>query len=156
MPVLSPFWRRAFRLPAWLYHWGCGSLLGHRFMLLIQRGRRSGQRRETVLEVLEYRPAGPEIVVMSGFSRHPSWLKNIEARPGEVMIGGDHFVAAHRILDAEEAAGVLSRYESRNRLIAPIIRLGLGWLLGSRYSGSDSDRRQLVAKLPLIEFRRQS
>ncbi len=79
--ALSPFWRRAFRLPIHLYHWGGGGLLGRRFMLLIHIGRRSGLRRETVLEVMEYRPTGPEIVVMSGFGRDSDWLRNIET-PG--------------------------------------------------------------------------
>ncbi len=70
-------------------------------MLLIHIGRRSGLRRETVLEVMEYRPTGPEIVVMSGFGRDSDWLRNIETGTGEeVVIGRDHFGATHRILDA--------------------------------------------------------
>jgi deazaflavin-dependent oxidoreductase (nitroreductase family) len=154
---LTPLRRRLFHAPVVLYHWGFSRVLGHRFMLLIHIGRRTGRRRETVLEVMEYRPEGPEIVVMSGFGRHPDWLRNIEATRGEeVVTGRDHFVATHRILDAEEAVRVVARYERRNRLIAPIVRLGLTWLLGTRYNGSDGDRRKLVTQLPLIEFRPQS
>lgn len=157
MPDLSRFWRRVLRLPVCLYRWGCGPLLGRRCMLLVQRGRRTGRRRETVLEVLEYHPEGPEVVVMSGFGPDPAWLRNIEANPGEeVVIGRERFIATHRILDAEEAVGVIGRYERRNRLIAPIVRRGLGWLLGAPYSGSDGDRRRLVAALPLIAFRRRT
>src|SRR5215204_4945342 len=36
--------RLAFRLPIYLYWLGLGQLLGHRFMLLTHRGRRSGGR----------------------------------------------------------------------------------------------------------------
>jgi deazaflavin-dependent oxidoreductase (nitroreductase family) len=112
-----------FRAPAQLYRWGCGPLLGRRFLLLIHTGRRTGLRRETVLEVMEYRPAGGEAVVMSAFGRHADWLQNIQADPNpEVVIGRRRFVAAYRILDAGEALSVVRGYEQRHRLIAPIVR----------------------------------
>ena len=38
-------------------------------MLLEHTGRRSGRRRRTVLEVVEYRKAGPEVIVVNGFGR---------------------------------------------------------------------------------------
>jgi deazaflavin-dependent oxidoreductase (nitroreductase family) len=146
--------RRLFRAPVYLYRWKCGWLLGHRFLLLIHLGRRTGLRRHTVLEVMEYRQEGPEAVVMSAFGRNADWLRNIEATPGpEIVIGSQHFVAAHRFLDEEEAIRVITGYERRNRLIAPIIRAVLSRLLGWRYDGSNRARRRLVAKLPLIAFR---
>ena len=52
-------------------------MLGHRFLLLIHVGRRTGLRRHTVLEVMEYRREGPEAVVMSAFGRNADWLRNI-------------------------------------------------------------------------------
>jgi DNA-directed RNA polymerase subunit H (RpoH/RPB5) len=39
-----------------------------------------------------------------------------------VVIGSQHFVAAHRFLDEEEAMRVLTGYERRSWFIAPIIR----------------------------------
>jgi deazaflavin-dependent oxidoreductase (nitroreductase family) len=143
-----------FPAPVYLYRWKCGWLLGHRFLLLIHIGRRTGLRRHTVLEVMEYRKEAPGAVVMSAFGRNADWLRNIEATPGsEVVIGSQHFVAGHRFLDEEEAMRVLTGYERRNWFIAPIIRGVLSRLLGWRYDGSTSARRQLVAQLPLIAFR---
>jgi hypothetical protein len=43
--------RLAFRLPIYLYRLDLGRLLGHRFLLLVHRGRESGLLRETALEV---------------------------------------------------------------------------------------------------------
>jgi deazaflavin-dependent oxidoreductase (nitroreductase family) len=147
--------RRLFRSPVYLYRWKCGWLLGRRFLLLVHVGRRTGLRRHTILEVIEYRKEGPEAVVMSAFGRNADWLRNIEATPApEVVIGSRCFAAAHRFLDEEEAVKVITGYEQRNRFIAPIIRLSC--LLGWRYHGSMSDRRRLVAQLPLIAFRRRS
>jgi deazaflavin-dependent oxidoreductase (nitroreductase family) len=123
-------------------------------MLLIHVGRRTGLRRETVLEVMEYRDEGPEVVVMSAFGPEADWLRNIQARSDpEVVIGSLRFTAAHRMLGAEEAVRVIAGYEQRNRLIAPIIRAVLSRLLGWRYLGSEADRRWLVVHLPLIAFR---
>jgi len=110
---------------------GCGK----RCLLLTHIGRRSGVRRETVLEVVEYRQEGPD----------SDWLRNIEVKPG--------FVASHRVLGEEEATRVIAGYEHRNRFITPIVRAGFSWLLGWQYRGGESDRQRLVRQLPLIAFR---
>jgi deazaflavin-dependent oxidoreductase (nitroreductase family) len=149
--------RCAFRAPVYLYRWRCGWLLGHRFLLLIHVGRRTGLRRHTVLEVLEYRKEGPEAIVMSAFGPNADWRRNIDATPGsEVVLGSQRFTAAHRVLDEVEAVRVIRGYERRNRFIAPIIRTVLSRLLGWRYYGSESDRRRLVTQLPLIALRPRS
>jgi len=148
----SPLWY-FFRAPVYLYRWRLGVLLGHRVMMLTHIGRRSGLRRQTVLEVVEYRRQGPEVVVVSGF-RDSDWVRNIEARGGEeVTVGGQHFLASHRVLDEEEAMQVMRDYEHRNRFITPIVRRGLSWLLGWQYQGTETDRRRLVQQLPMIAFR---
>jgi deazaflavin-dependent oxidoreductase (nitroreductase family) len=157
MTRLNAVLRRLFRAPVCLYRWNLGWLLGQRFLLLIHIGRRTGLRRNTVLEVMEvmeYRKEGPEAVVMSAFGRNADWLRNIEATPApEVVIGSQHFVVAHRFLDEEEAIRVITGYERRNWFIAPIIRAILSRLLGWRYDGSEGARRRLAAQLPLITFR---
>lgn len=154
---LNPKLRYLFGAPVHLYRWRCGRLLGHRFLLLIHVGRRTGLPRHTILEVMEYRSDVPEAVVMSAFGPNADWLRNIEVRPGpEVVIGSQRFTAAHRVLDEAEAVRVIAQYERRNRLIAPIIRSVLSRLLGWRYDGSEGARRRLAAQLPLIAFRPRS
>ena len=64
---LSGALRLLFRLPAILYRWRCGWLLGRRFLLLIHVGRRTGKLRRTVLEVIEYRRDLVEALVISAF-----------------------------------------------------------------------------------------
>jgi deazaflavin-dependent oxidoreductase (nitroreductase family) len=122
--------------------------------MLVHVGRRTGKRRHTVLEVMEYRRDGPEMIVMSAFGREADWLRNIEARPEcEVAVGGRRFSAMHRIVGTEEAVKVIAGYERRNRLAAPIIRAVLNRLLGWRYDGSERARRRLAEQLPLVAFR---
>jgi deazaflavin-dependent oxidoreductase (nitroreductase family) len=143
--------------PTHLYGWGLGFLLGKRFVLLTHIGRRSGLRHQTLLEVVEYRPTGPEVVVMSGFGRTADWLRNIETNhEAEVTIGRKEFAAVFRFLGEQEATAVIEAYERRNRMVAPIIRWVLSRLVGWKYRGTDDDRRRLVAQLPLIAFKPRS
>ena len=146
-----------FRAPIYIYRWHLEWLFGKRLLLLGHTGRRSGLRRHTVLEVVEYRKEGPEIVVANGFGPDSDWVRNIQAKPDEdVKIGAEHFFASHRFLDQEEASAVIRRYEYRNRFIAPIVRAGFSWLVGWKYHSTDTDRRRLVSQIPLLAFRPRS
>ena len=51
------------RLPRPLYDHGWGRLLGHTFVLIAHRGRKTGRRRETVAMPLRYDPGTREVVV---------------------------------------------------------------------------------------------
>jgi deazaflavin-dependent oxidoreductase (nitroreductase family) len=154
MPRLSPTLRRVFRAPVYLYRWKCGWLLGHRFLLLIHVGRRTGLRHQTVLEIMAYRQDPLEWVVMSGFGREADWFRNIEAARGaDILVGSRRIAVAHRVLPAAEAGCVIAGYERRNRLLAPIVRNVLSRLAGWRYDGSEPARRRLAAQLPLVAFR---
>ncbi|MGA7291817.1 MAG: nitroreductase family deazaflavin-dependent oxidoreductase [Terriglobales bacterium] len=146
-----------FRAPVYLYRWRLGWLFGHRLLLLTHIGRRTGQRRQTVLEVVEYRKQGPEVVVVNGFGPDCDWVRNIQARPvEEVTVGSEHFAAQHRFLGEQEAMQVIRDYERRNRFIAPILRRGFTWLLGWPYHGGEADLQRLVQQLPLIAFHPRS
>jgi hypothetical protein len=79
---LRPTLRGLLRAPLYLYRGKCGWLFGHRFLLLIHLGRRTGLRRYTVLEVIDYRDELPEAVVMSAFGPGAGWLRNIGATSG--------------------------------------------------------------------------
>ena len=143
-----------FRAPVYLYGWGLGWLFGKRLMMLIHIGRKSGLPRRTLLEVVEYRKPGPEVVVVNGFGPECDWVRNIKTvNHEEVEIGSHHFAAQHRFLGEDEAMRVMKGYEHRNRFIAPIVRAGLSWLLGWEYHGNEEDRRRLVQQLPFIAFR---
>src|SRR5262249_46992186 len=54
--------RFVLHLPVYVYRARLDVLLGHRFLLLVHRGHRSGRRYETVLEVLHYNPVTDESI----------------------------------------------------------------------------------------------
>jgi deazaflavin-dependent oxidoreductase (nitroreductase family) len=146
--------RAALRVPVLLYRWRLGWLLGHRFLLLVHVGRRSGRHYETVLEVVEYDRALPAAIVMSGWGRSADWYRNVEAAPScQVRIGRQEWVATTEVLEDAEALEVFAAYEHRNRWVAPIMRRVLSALAGWRYDGSTESRRRLVGDLPLVRLR---
>jgi deazaflavin-dependent oxidoreductase (nitroreductase family) len=142
------------KVPVALYAANLGWLLGHRFLLLAHRGRRTGRVYRTPLEVLAWDEAAREAVVMSGFGRTSAWYRNVLAGdPVELRIARLRFAPRARELDTEEAARVFAAYERRNRIAAPLMRAILSRLAGFRYDGSEAARRRLVQALPLVAFR---
>jgi deazaflavin-dependent oxidoreductase (nitroreductase family) len=131
-----------------------GFVLGRRFLRLTHVGRRSGTRYATFLEVVRYDPAVPELVVVSGFGARADWLRSLQAGgPAEVTVGRATFQAEHRRLGLDEAVAVFAEYERRNRVIGPILRRVLSWLLGWHYDGSPDARRRMAEQLPLVALR---
>ncbi len=94
------------------------------------------------------------MIVIAGLGRSANWYRNLQAHGAiEVAIGRERFTPRHRQLSQSEASTVLADYERRNRLITPIVRRLLSWLVGWRYDGTDTARRQLVTELPVIGLR---
>jgi deazaflavin-dependent oxidoreductase (nitroreductase family) len=150
----GPVLRRLLAAPAALYRARAGWLLGHRFLLLVHRGRRSGREYQIVLEVLQWRPEAAQAVVMSGWGPRANWYRNVLAGGAvEVQIARRRFRPAVRALEPDEAAAALADYERRNRLAAPVVRAVLSRLAGFRYDGSEAGRRRVVEALPVLAFR---
>jgi deazaflavin-dependent oxidoreductase (nitroreductase family) len=134
-----------------LYSARAGWLLGHRFLLLRHRGRRTHRRYRTVLEVVAWRPAACEAVVISGRGPSAQWYRNVLAGQAvEVQVARLRFAPSGRLLDLDEAVAVLADYERRNRIALPLVRAVLSRLAGFRYDGSDEARRRLMQTLPLV------
>ena len=141
-------------LPVYLYRARLGFLLGHRFLVLVHDGRRTGRRHETPLEVVRYDPSTDEATVVAGWGRKTAWLHNVEAgRAREVWIGRTRWVPAVRRLDVDEAVAVLERYERRSGLPRRIVWAVLSRLLGWRYDGSPVARRRAAEQLPMLALR---
>ncbi|GAA2360450.1 nitroreductase family deazaflavin-dependent oxidoreductase [Saccharopolyspora halophila] len=119
--------RVLLRAPIWLYRARLGALAGHRLLYLAHRGRRTGARREVVVEVVRYRPDVPEAVVVAAWGKNPDWYRNLRAAPAlEVRIGAQRWTRPeHRFLDGEEAHAVLLDYQRAHphawKRIAPVL-----------------------------------
>ena len=155
MAVIAPskptgLLKLAFILPRYLYRWHLGWLLGHRFLMITHVGRKTGQRRQTVLEVVHYDAATQECIVMSGYGLHSDWYRNIQAQPAtEVHIGHSHYRPQQRMLSEEETLAQLEVYQRKH----PLAFRELMQLVGYGYDGTPEGLRALSQFLQGVAFR---
>jgi len=141
-------------IPNALYAIHLGRLLGHRFLLLAHRGRKSGQLRRVVLEVVRHDAATGESIVAAGWGRRTQWYLNVLAGGVvEVSTAGRTFRPTWRQVEADEAVEILADYERRMRFAGRVVRAVLGRLLGWRYDGSPEARRRAAEQLPMLAFK---
>jgi deazaflavin-dependent oxidoreductase (nitroreductase family) len=123
--------RRLVRAPLWLYRARLGFLFGSRMLMLEHTGRRSGRRRQVMLEVVGH-PAPDTYVVVSGFGERSQWYRNVLAHPDvRVAVGARAARPARaRRLAAAEADQVLADYTARHRRawarLKPVFEATLG------------------------------
>ena len=92
-----------------------------------------------MLEVIGEDPCADEVLVIAGLGRRANWYRNTAAGGAvEIAVARERFTSA---------------YERRHRLIAPVIRVVLGRLVGWPYDGTPDARRRLLGELPVIAFR---
>jgi deazaflavin-dependent oxidoreductase (nitroreductase family) len=138
------------RLPSYLYRFWLGGLLGHRFLLLTHRGRKSGLTRLTPLEVLHYDPLSRESVVLSAWGKKADWYRDIDASPPlEVETAGERYPPAPRFLTAEEAYAVITEYAIRHPLASRVLERALGYSV----TLSAASRRAFADSAELVAFR---
>lgn len=142
--------RLGLRLPVYLYRLWLGRLLGHRFLLLTHRGRKSGLLRRTALEVILYDPPVRESVVLSAWGKKADWYRNIEASPVlEVRTGGERYVPAQRLLATEEGYMAITEYAIRHPLAARVLERVFGYPI----TRSAAARRSFAESVALVAFR---
>lgn len=106
-------------LPVPLYRHRLDRLLGHRFLLLTHRGRHTGRRRQSLLEVVRYDPIREESTVVAGWGRQTQWYRNLQAHPAlAVQTAGRRYAPIQRFLSSEEGHAVLAAWW-RGRACAP-------------------------------------
>jgi deazaflavin-dependent oxidoreductase (nitroreductase family) len=99
------------RAPIWIFRCRLGFVFGGRFLLLEHTGRRTGQHRYVVLEVVDRRPPG-SLFVVSGLGRRSAWFRNILASPRvrvQTGLGPPRPAEAHE-LEPASARETLARY----------------------------------------------
>lgn len=118
------------RAPIWIYRARLGWLFGQRLLLLEHTGRKSGQPRYVVLEVVDRRLGGYSVV--AGFGERAQWLRNVDADPRvRVSVGRrDRVPATARRLPPSEVRRTLQQYARQHprawRRLAPVLAETLG------------------------------
>lgn len=143
--------RWLLRTPIWLYRWRLDWLLGHRLLLLTHIGRKSGQPRQTVLEVVQHDKMTNTFVVSSGWGEKADWLRNIQKNPDvQVQSGGQRFSATAERLAPEQATSAVRDYANRNPIAFRKLAVRM---IGQPLTGTDADCRTLAQVTPFVILR---
>lgn len=118
--------------------------MGSRFLLLEHRGRRSGKRRRTVIEVVDRDRSTGTYWIAAAWGDRADWYKNVKVDPRvRVTVGRRRFDAIAEVLPAEDSPAVLDRYAREHRTAARALARILG------YDSVD----QLKERVPVVELR---
>ena len=108
--------RLFFRAPIMLYRIGLGGLMPMQ-LLLTTVGRKSGQPRQAVVDVLRHDAATDTYYVASAYGAHSDWYRNLQANPAVcVQVRRRKFPARATTLPQEEAEQVLLDHWRHHRL----------------------------------------
>ncbi|HRW03930.1 MAG TPA: nitroreductase family deazaflavin-dependent oxidoreductase [Caldilineaceae bacterium] len=139
-----------FRLPIWLYRFHLGWLLGGRFVLINHIGRKSGQVRQVVVEVVRHDQVSDSYIVCSGFGQKAQWYQNLLATPDVTIQVGARKLAVHAEPLSSEAGGdEMVDYAQRN----PTAARNLSKFMGFDLDGSEAGYRKAGQQLPFIALR---
>ncbi len=146
----SGFSRFLYRLPIWFYKLHIGWLLGGRFLLLNHIGRKSGQPRQAVLEVVGHDKDTNTYYVASGFGPKSQWFQNLQHTPDvNIQVGSKKMAVTAHILPPEESGQAMVNYAHKYAKAAK----NLMKLIGYQVDGSDEDYYAIGAEhIPFIAF----
>jgi deazaflavin-dependent oxidoreductase (nitroreductase family) len=139
--------RPVVRAPIWIYKAGAGAMLGSRLLMVEHIGRKSGGRRNVVLEVVGH-PRPDSYLVASGFGEKAQWFRNIQVNPHvRVYVGSrSPSSAIARILTQQESDRALRDYVSRHPRAWNRFKPVLERTLGSSIAETNT-------ALPIVELR---
>jgi deazaflavin-dependent oxidoreductase (nitroreductase family) len=151
--VASAFLRTRWlvRAPVALFRAGLGGLFARRLLLLVHRGRSSGEARYAVLEV-SGRPAPDRFVVVAGLGPRSQWYRNVVAEPRVLVRTGARRAAPALAATVSPDAGarLLEEYAQRSprswSTLEPVVREWAEPLAASR---GEADWRRVV---PVVEL----
>lgn len=140
--------RFGLRLPIWLYRMRLGWLLGNRFLMLTHTGRKSGQPRQTVIEVVGHDKETDTYYVVSGWGKKSDWYQNLLKLPHTTIhVGRRKFRAMAEFIPSEKAIKILEVYAREHPLAFKELS---GLFLGERMEPGSDAARTLAEKMPMV------
>lgn len=140
---------KLFRVPIYFYRFKLGFLLGERFIHLKHWGRKSGNLKETVIEVIDQDNTNRKLFSASGFGERSQWFKNISVNNSVfVTLKNTEYTATARVLSIDEATDVLLRYVKAH----PKSIKGVARLSGYEMDGSEQDVLEFSKIIKIVEF----
>ena len=138
-----------FKVPLFMHKLGLGGwerLIGAQWMLLITTGRKSGKRRETLVDVMDYDQANDTYYIEAAYGSRADWFKNIKANPVfEAQVGRRKFQASAEELTEGDTGEMLVRFFRRK----PAYTRSVMAMVGMKFK-DENELRDLGRNLTLL------
>ena len=103
-----------FKVPVWLHKMGFGGwerLVGAQWMLITTTGRKTGKRRDAMVDVMDYDKATDTYYIEAAYGARADWYKNIQSNPiFEAQVGRRKFKARAGAISSEGASEMLVKF----------------------------------------------
>jgi deazaflavin-dependent oxidoreductase (nitroreductase family) len=138
-----------FKIPVWFHKMGFGGwerLMGAQWMLITTTGRKTGKRRDAMVDVMDYDKATDTYYIEAAYGSRADWFRNIQANPRfEAKVGRRKFHATASPLANEDAGEMMVRfYRAKPAYTRSVIAM-----VGMKFEGEE-ELRALGSKLTLL------
>lgn len=141
------FSRTLWRLPIWLYRAHLGWLITSHFLMLEHVGRKSGQTRQAVLEILKHDKASDVYYLAAGFGPSSDWYQNLLKTPqAKIQSGFRKVDVIAEVLSVDEAERIITDYARRY----PFAIRTLARILGYEIKKDETDYRGFANVVPIV------
>lgn len=145
----NPLLKFFFKFPVFMHKLGLGGwerLIGAQWMLITTTGRKTGKRRETLVDVMDYDQAADIYYIEAAYGSHADWYRNIKANPiFKAQVGRRKFRARAEELDKGGTGEMLVQFFQRR----PAYTRSVMGMVGMKFENED-ELREHGKKLTLL------
>lgn len=144
-----------FKIPLFVHKLGFGGwerLIGAQWMLITTIGRKSGKRRQAMVDVLLHDGQTDTYYVLSAYGSHADWVRNIQTNPRfEAQVRRRKFTARATTLSSKNAGEMLVQFYR----LKPAYTRAVMNAAGMKFKDED-DLRTLGGRLLLLAVNPQT
>lgn len=138
-----------FKIPLFMHKIGLGGwekTIGAEWMLISTIGRKTGKRREAMVDVMDYDQAADTYYIEAAYGSRADWLKNIKVNPVfGAQVGRRRFKAQARELNPADTGEMLVRFFRRK----PAYTRSVMTMVGMKFKNED-ELREMGKNLTLL------
>ena len=138
-----------FKVPLLMHKIGFGGwerLIGAQWMLITTIGRKTGKRRETMVDLMDYDKANDTYYIEAAYGARADWYKNIQSNPiFEAQVGRRKFKARAGALSTEGASEMLVQFYRQK----PTCTRSVMAMAGMKFNG-EYELREMGKNLTLL------
>lgn len=138
-----------FKMPLFMHKIGLGGwerLIGAQWMLITTTGRKTGKRREAMVDVMDYDKATDTYYIEAAYGSRADWFKNIKSNPVfEAQVGRRKFEARAEELAEQDTGEMLVQFFRRK----PAYTRSVMAMVGMKFKDED-ELREIGKNLTLL------